>query len=262
MCYDAKSGLKLAIKYAKHRSDDPEIIAALEKELEKVSNHLEKYFYVSGFTHPKLLVFTNQTPFIPQAFVWGLIPNWVKNKQQAQTAWNYNLNAKGETIFEKPSFQNSAKNKRCLIYLDAFYEHHHAYGKTFPYHIAPKNGEPLALAGLWDEWVDSQTGEVIKTCSIVTTKGNKKLSKIHNNPQINEPRMPVILTKESQNNWLIDCKNDANKLELLNLVLPFADELLETHTVRNVRGKNAFGNLAGADEEYIYKELVEPFTLF
>lgn len=262
MCYDAKSGLKIAIKYAKHRGDDPAVIAALETELKKVSDHLEKHFYVSGFAHPKLLVFTNDKPFIPQAFVWGLIPHWVKDKKQAEITWNNTLNARGETIFEKASFQNPAKNKRCLIYLDAFYEHQHIKGKTFPYHISMKDGAPLAIAGLWDEWVDKETGEVIKTCSIVTTVGNKTLTKIHNNPKLDGPRMPVILPKNKQEEWLLDFKDDADKERLTNLIVPFDDELLGAHTVRKLKGKDAVGDNENAEKEFVYRELQVNETLF
>jgi putative SOS response-associated peptidase YedK len=262
MCYDAKSGLKLALKYAKHRGDDPTIIAALETELEKVSDSFQKHFHVSGFSHPKLMVFTNLKPFVPQAFVWGLIPNWVDNKDQAHTLWNNTLNAKGETIFEKASFQNSAKHKRCLIYLDAFYENHHAHGKTFPYHIAMKNNEPLSIAGLWDEWVDKETGETIKTCSIVTTKGNKTLSKIHNNPKLNGPRMPVILPKNKQDDWLIGFGADDDNEKLSQLLLPFDDDALSTYTVKRLKGKDGVGDTQEAEKEFVYQELLENYTLF
>ena len=83
---------------------------------------------------------TNEKPLQPQLFHWGLIPAWVKDNQTAQTIVNQTVNARGETIFEKPAFKSSAKNKRCIVYVDAFYEHHHANGKTYPFRIAMNKG--------------------------------------------------------------------------------------------------------------------------
>ncbi|MGM1056565.1 MAG: SOS response-associated peptidase family protein [Bacteroidota bacterium] len=80
--------------------------------------------------------------------------------------------------------------------MKGFYGHHHLEGKTFPFHIHQKNDKVLALAGLWREWTDKKTGEPLNTFSIVTTKGNKMLAKIHKNPKLEGPRMPLILPQE------------------------------------------------------------------
>ena len=262
MCYDTKSGLLTALKYAKHRRDDPAMIAELERQLKVFSNNFEKHYCVSGFAHPQLMVFTNEQPYTPQAFIWGLIPHWVKDTKQAQLMWNQTLNARGESIFEKSSFRTSAKNKRCLIYLDAFYEHHHAHGKTFPYHIAMKDGSPLSIAGLWDEWVNKETGEIINTCTIVTTVGNKTLTRIHNNPKLEGPRMPVILPKDKQNDWLMECTTESDKQKVNELIRPFDDELLEAYTVKRIKGKDATGDNEEAEMRYEYKEISVNETLF
>ena len=144
MCYDVTSGLKAMIKYAKHRGEDPNYIAALERKLEEWREELQPHYHVSGFAHPKLMVFTNEKPDEPQAFVWGLIPSWVKNADDAKKFYNQTLNARGETIFEKPSFREPAKRKRCLVYIDGFYEFFHASGKTYPFHIVMKDDSPMA----------------------------------------------------------------------------------------------------------------------
>lgn len=116
--------------------------------------------------------------------------------------WNNTLNARGETIFEKPSFRTSAKNHRCIIYVAGFYEHHHYNNKTYPFFIYRKDAQPMALAGLWSEWKNPDTGGRLNTFSIVTTKGNKMMARIHNNPKLKEPRMPVILPSELEDEWL------------------------------------------------------------
>ncbi|MBK9282795.1 MAG: SOS response-associated peptidase [Sphingobacteriaceae bacterium] len=255
MCYDVTSGLKALIKYAKHRRDDPAYIAALEKKLETWIKELPSHHYVSGFAHPKLMVFTNEKPDEPQAFYWGLIPAWVKDIQTAKTISNQTLNAKCETIFEKPSFRNAAKNKRCLIYLDGFFEHHHQGSKTFPFYIQSVIDEPLAIAGLWEEWVNKETGEIVNTTAIVTTRANGFMNKIHNNPKLEMPRMPVILDKEKQDEWLKPCISDDDKLKLLNLCVPYADANLKYHSVSKLKGKNAVGDNENALKEYSYEDL-------
>lgn len=255
MCYDVAAGTKSALKYAKHRGDDPEMIAELEKQLQLWINTSAHFHAVSGFAHPHLLVFTDDKPYTPQSFQWGLIPFWVKQKSIAATLMNQTLNARAESMFDKPSFRESAKHKRCLVYVDAFYEYHHFNGKTFPYHIAMKDGSPMVFAGLWDEWTDRETGEVIPTVSIVTIKGNEIMSRIHNNPKLNEARMPAILLKSDQNQWLQPVQTEEDELKLTQWLQPIASELLECHTVRRLKGKEALGNVPEAAEEFIYQEL-------
>lgn len=254
MCYNTESGCRRALKYALLRGDD-KMVEMLLKRLEEFERGKLPLFHVSGFSHPKLMVFTDEQPFTPQAFTWGLIPSWTKTLADAKKAWNNTLNARGETIFEKPSFRSSAKNKRCLIYLDAFYEHHHANGRTYPFRISMKDDSPMAIAGLWDEWVDKQTGEVFQTCSIVTTEANALMTRIHNNPKAEGPRMPVILPKEKQDEWLIEYKGDQDKAHLQSLIRPFDESLLKVHTVGPLLGKNAMPNTEEAEREVLYADL-------
>jgi len=256
MCYDVASKLKAQIKYAKHRGDDPRYIEALSLKLDEYLKTREPNYHASGFAHPELMVFTNDKPDEPQGFMWGLIPGWVKDQATAKTLYNQTLNARGETIFDKPSFRNAAKNKRCLIYVDGFFEHHHLKGKTYPYYITMKDDSPMALAGLWEEWVNKDTGEVVPTVSIVTTHANRIMEKIHNNPKAEGPRMPVILPKEKQNDWLIACKTDADKEAIRQLMVPFAEDQLTYHPVPRLRGKEAIGNVQGAIENHTYPELL------
>ncbi|HOZ52951.1 MAG TPA: SOS response-associated peptidase, partial [Chitinophagaceae bacterium] len=256
MCYDVASGIRSALKYAKHRSDDPAMIASLEIQLELWLTSNVAYYQISGYAYPPLLVFTNDQPFKPQFFQWGLIPHWVQSKVIANTIRNQTLNARAETIFEKPSFKNSAKYKRCLIYIDAFYEYHHANKKVYPFHISLKLDEPIILAGLWDEWLDTETGELIQTVSIVTTKANEVMSQIHNNPKLIEPRMPAILGRDKQNEWLKPIDHEDEIFKLLHLLEPIESNLLKYHTVRRLKGKESVGNTKEAELEYIYPELL------
>lgn len=259
MCYDVTSATRTLIKYAKHRGDDPAYIAALERKLEELKKTLNGHYQVSGFAHPKLLVFTQALPDEPQAYYWGLIPSWIKDEESAKKIYNQTLNARGETIFEKPAFKSSAKNKRCLIYLDAFYEHHHLGKNTYPFHIQMKDGTPLAIAGLYDEWVNKETGEIIYTTTIVTTSAGSLMAKIHNNPKADGPRMPVIIPKDKQNHWLMECKNEDDKQKIISLIQPFNEELLEFYSVRRIKGKGAVGDVKEAEEKFDYPELAFEF---
>jgi len=197
MCYNLKFLLEQALKRANYYQEETDI-EYIRKELEQ----FEELYQVSGFSHPEIIIYTNETPYHPELFIWGLIPHWVKNENDAKSIWNKTLNARGETIFEKPSFRDAAKHKRCLIPVTGFYEHHYYKGKAYPFYISNKEDKPLTLAGLWSEWTNKETGEIVKSCSIVTTKANPMMVKIHNNPKLAESRMPVILPEAFEDEWL------------------------------------------------------------
>lgn len=255
MCYDVESLEFNSLRLAIRRTSDPEERERLQQKLQKLYPAYKPYYYISGFAHPKLLVFTNKQPFEPQLFQWGLIPAWVKDEKTAKTIVNQTLNARAETIFEKPAFRQSAKTKRCLIYVNAFYEHHHRKGKTYPYRISMKDGSPMILAGLWDEWLDKDTGELIPTFTIVTTKANALMAAIHNNPKLDGPRMPLILLPENQEEWLRPINNDSDKEAVEKLLSGIDDTFLSAYTVRKLKGKSALGNVPEITEEVIYPEL-------
>lgn len=255
MCYNVVSATRILIKYAKHRQEDPEMIKELEDKLKQLEEEMTPNYQVSGFEFPRLLVFTDAEPEEPNLFNWGLIPSWVKDAETAKKLRAQTLNARKETLFEKPAFRTSAKNKRCLVYIDAFYEHHHYKGKTYPFHIAMKNGDPFSLAGIWEDWVDRETGELLRTVSIITTEGNKLLSKIHNNPKLEGPRMPVILPKNKQDEWLIPYKDESTIKQLEQLLIPFNDKELEAYTVHRLKGKESVGNVPEAEKLFEYEEL-------
>ena len=139
--------------------------------------------------------------------------------------------------------------------LDGFYEHHHLNGKTYPFLIQKRSKEPLTVAGLWSEWLDKETGEIINTFTIVTTKANKLLAKIHNNPKLAEPRMPVILPDTEIEQWLQPLKSEADKKIIEALITAYPAEELEAYTVHKLRGKNALGNVPEATELMVYEEL-------
>lgn len=144
-----------------------------------------------------LAVISNVSPHEVSFYRWGLIPFWAKDK----SIGNKLINAKAETIAEKPSFKNSLKRKRCLVLSDGFYEWKSVDKKEkIPYRITLKDNGLFAMAGLWDSWKDSD-GTVIHSFTIITTTPNSLMENIHT-------RMPVILKREFEKAWLTDDNTD------------------------------------------------------
>ena len=137
---------------------------------------------------------------------WGLIPFWAKVPKPM-------INARAETASEKPAFRQAFRKRRCLIPASGFYEWVKEDGKKQPYFICMKNKQPIAFAGIWEEW-QSAEGETLRTCAILTVEANSFLQFIHH-------RMPVILTPASGSIWL-----DASGIEdhSQNLLQPFSSE--------------------------------------
>ena len=150
-------------------------------------------------------------------FRWGLIPFWAKES----AIGNKMINARAETIDEKPSFKVSLQRKRCLIVADGFYEWKREGSVKKPYRITLKNKELFGFAGLWDTW-KSPLGEVINSCSVITTSPNELMAKIHN-------RMPVILPREVEKEWLDQGIVDGGYLK--SLLIPYPSELMVAYQV-------------------------------
>lgn len=133
---------------------------------------------------------------------WGLIPHWAKDK----SIGNRMINARMETLAEKPSFKKPLQHQRCIIPVSGFYEWK-AEGKVKqPYYIHRADETPLIFAGLWEHWLDKETGEIIESCTVITTKANSQLEVIHN-------RMPVVLDYEQAKEWLVANKEDPEMLK-------------------------------------------------
>lgn len=250
MCYDIKTSLTAQLKRATRNND----AKAIEEITEKLAPLTDlPLYHASGFSHPEVLIYTNEDPYYPTVATWGLIPHWVKNSEQQQKIWNTTLNARAETIFEKPAFKDAAKEKRGIVYVDGFYEYHHYNNKAYPFFIQQKNKEPLALAALWSVWIHPQHGGAITSFSIVTTKGNDLMGKIHNNPNLEEPRMPLILPEALETQWL--AVNENGEHDLKSITETNSGTQLIAHSVGKLRGKAYIGNVAGITDEVTYEEL-------
>ncbi|MEM6511723.1 MAG: SOS response-associated peptidase [Pseudomonadota bacterium] len=122
---------------------------------------------------------------------WGLIPFWAKEA----SIGNRMINARAETVTEKPSYRNAYKHRRCLVLADGFYEWHRDGDSKTPYFISLASGEPFAFAGLWERWKDKAADEVIDSTTLITAEANNFLSTVHH-------RMPLMLTPETASRWL------------------------------------------------------------
>jgi putative SOS response-associated peptidase YedK len=158
-----------------------------------------------------ILAIPNDGKLTADFFVWGLIPSWAKDP----SIGNRLINARGETLAEKPSFRGGFKYKRCLILADGFYEWKQSETKI-PHFIFLKSRQPFAFAGLWDEW-HAPNGGTLRSATIITTEPNELMATIHN-------RMPVILHPSAYAQWLDPAPRAPESL--LPLIKPFpADEM-------------------------------------
>jgi putative SOS response-associated peptidase YedK len=154
---------------------------------------------------------------------WGLIPAWAKDPAKARQP----INAKSETVAELPSFRDAYRKRRCLIPADGFYEWKQEGGRKQPVYINMKDGEPFAIAGLWEYW-EKPDQEPIDSCVILTTEPNDLLEPIHN-------RMPVILDPNDYDLWLDPDVQEASRLK--PLLQPFPPEKMTYYPV-NLRVNN------------------------
>ncbi|WP_438311681.1 SOS response-associated peptidase [Sporosarcina sp. FA9] len=148
---------------------------------------------------------------------WGLIPPWAKDVKIGYKM----INARSETLDEKPSFRNAFKKKRCIIPADSFYEWQKVGPEKVAMRFKLKSNELFGIASLWESWT-SPDGNVLNTCTVITTEPNPLVGKIHN-------RMPVMLRPEDEADWLNPSNQDIDFLG--NILRPFDENLMEVYAV-------------------------------
>jgi putative SOS response-associated peptidase YedK len=122
---------------------------------------------------------------------WGLVPFWAKDP----SIGNRMINARAETVAEKPAFRAAYRHRRCLVLADGFYEWHREGSVKTPYYISSADGQPFAFAALWENWKSKETGETIQSTTLITTEANDFMATMHH-------RMPVVLTPDTARRWL------------------------------------------------------------
>jgi len=181
------------------------------------------YFY-KAFDNPFIPVIAQEDDARVQLMQWGLIPAWSRDRQEAEKIRKGTYNARSETLHEKPSFRGALNRGRCLIIARGFFEWQLANQNRIPWYISLKNGAPFAFAGLCDTWKDPYSGEILKSCSIITTKANPMMERIHNTKK----RMPVILKPDLEQEWI---SADPSLLQRKKLLQAYDESDLKAHTV-------------------------------
>lgn len=205
--------IKLAARYGR-KSDIVEIYQDI----------LNEQYHVNAFNYPKCPIITESDEI--QVFNWGLIPFWTKDEKNAEEIKRMTLNARADTIFEKPSFREPIMKKRCIIPSTGYFEWRHEGKKKIPYFIFLKDEPIFSMAGIYDSWLDKKTGEVKQTFSIITTDANPLTDYIHNTKH----RMPAILSKEEENRWL---DSSLSKTEIDSLLNPYEADKMDAYIVEN-----------------------------
>ena len=183
---------------------------------------------------------------------WGLIGPWLTDFQEARASQSRAINARSESIHEKPTFRNAFRATRCLIPASGYYEWATALGKYSPkqpFYISSREDKQLPIAGIWSSW-RAPNGEVIETASIITQEAQGELATIHS-------RMPVFMPRDRWDMWLNPRNTDVNELKSL-MVVEHPESIVIARPVSNA--VNSVGN--NGKELIVEADLGEPETLF
>jgi putative SOS response-associated peptidase YedK len=203
-------------------------------------------YYYHAFGLPELPVVCSETRDNIKLMVWGLIPSWTKNEEDAKVIRFKTFNARSESISRKPSFSASFKKQRCIIPVKGYFEWQHVGREKIPWYIYDSEDEILSLAGLYNRWTSNVTGEVMDTFSIVTTDANNFTAEIHNTGK----RMPAILDKDAESKWL---NLSLGEKEILDLLKPAPESALKAHPVSPlINNKTANKNTPKVIQPYLY----------
>lgn len=220
--------------------------ASVAATFEQVSNHYQKPFlgefpsffsptnivgyHLNGFNFPLLPVILQGYPNAFSFANWGLIPSWIKSKEEAENIRLNTLNAKIETIFDKASFKSAIVSQRCLVPLTGFFEWQQISPKEKqPYFISLKEKTIFSVAGIADSWLNPIDKTVVQTFSILTTEANSLMATIHNTKK----RMPLILSKEGEELWL---NQERAAKEVINKVEAVNENFMEAHKISKLIG--------------------------
>jgi putative SOS response-associated peptidase YedK len=198
------------------KSSVKDIAAAFKAK--SIETDLDPSFNIAP-THP-IVVIMEEGERRVMSMRWGLIPGWAKDA----TIGNKLINARGETVAEKPAFRAAFKDRRCLIIADGFYEWKEIDGKKAPMFICLETEKPFAMAGLFERWKDAK-GETVLSCTIITTEANSFMRGVHH-------RMPVIIAPEDHDAWL-DPKNQSES-QLKEILRPTDSVGLKMYRVSTI----------------------------
>ena len=192
-CAQSKKALELAKRYGRKSN-----IIEMAQEV------LNEQYKINAFAHPVCAIVTENESIVTAQ--WGLIPAWIKTSTDAAKMSKMCLNARSETVFEKPVFKG-IHSKRCLLPVTGYFEFQHTTNGVLPYYIFLRDEDIFSLGGIIETWQKPETKETIQTFTILTTAANSLCAKIHNGGK-NPHRMPVIVGKENEEIWLDKSLNE------------------------------------------------------
>jgi putative SOS response-associated peptidase YedK len=212
-------------------------------------------YHENGFDFKATPIVSAGRPGELRLFNWGMIPFWVKDLPSALKLRISTLNCISEEMYDKPSFRDAAKEgKRCLIPCTGFYEWRwlnpdDKKSKKIPYYIALKDQPLFSIAGLYARWTDPSNKTPFYTYTVLTTKANQLMGKIHNTKH----RMPVIIPREYEKDWL---NPQLNKDDVLALCQPIEGEKMEAYTIsKRITSKTEETDVPQVQEREFYPEL-------
>lgn len=209
----------------------------------------EPVYHANGFSFLQMPVITQAEPGHVQLFHWGLIPHWVKSKDDADRLKAQTLNARSETVFEKPSFRSSIMNNRCLVIADGFFEWMDFQKKKYPHVVSMKNKELFCFGGIYSSWTDKETGELIHSFSILTTDANPLMARVHNSKK----RMPVIIPRDRYEKWL---SPGLDKESIRSFFDPYPDTNMNACTISKlITSRSGDTNVPEVWDHVVYPEL-------
>ncbi len=195
---------------------DPDVVQ-MQFDLEPFTMEAGPRYNIAP-TQP-VLALTNEGSRRPQMLRWGLIPPWVKDAAIGSRL----INARAETLTEKPAFRGAVRRRRCVIFADGFYEWRKEHsGARTPLYIHLHDGRPFAIAGLWEAWRPAEGEDWLRTCTLITTAANAFIASIHD-------RMPVMLERGDMEAWLTP--GEADLAALLPVLRPYAGGDLAAYPV-------------------------------
>lgn len=207
----------------------------------------EPSYYYHAFGLPEIPAICSGNPGSVSMLKWGLIPEWTRSAEDAESIRFKTFNARSESISTKPSFSSSFSSKRCLIPVRGFFEWQHTGKEKIPWYIYLPDNQIITLAGLYSNWTNTGTGKILSTFSIITTEANEMMAKIHNSAK----RMPAILDTDDEKKW-IDISIPPS--DALGMLKPYQPGRLKAHTISPlVNNKNANRNTPELIRPYDYK---------
>ena len=185
-----------------------------------------------AFLNPDCLIVTRDEQL--QMAKWGLIPFWVRDLEKVKSIRNMTANARCETVFTQPSFREAIRKRRCLVPSTSFYEYHHLSPgpspkergerkEAVPYRIFLRDMEVFSLAGMYEEWIHTETKETVRTFSVVTVPANELCAFIHNGGR-NQGRMPAVLQVADEERWL---RPGLSENDIRGLLVPYDTHLMD-----------------------------------